>query len=72
MIKPLPHLRRSLGCEKELLLPEPVGIGEEGSERMPVYSLHSQLQEQKGRSLTSIQGLGQESLEDKQRLHLVG
>lgn len=39
---------------------------------MPVYSLHSQLQEQKARSLTSIQGRGQESLEDKQRLHLVG
>ena len=32
---------------------------------MPVYSLHSQLQEQKGRSLTSIQGLDQERLEDK-------
>ncbi|XP_073654063.1 GAS2-like protein 2 isoform X2 [Tursiops truncatus] len=28
--------------------------------------------EQKGRSLTSIQGLGQESSEDKQRRHLVG
>lgn len=49
---PVPsHLRRSPGSEKTLL-PDP----KEGSEKMP---MHSQMQEQKGRSLPSIQGLGQ-------------